>query len=239
MTTLNSLSFISGLALCQSLWAQPCAPVPKNLTAWFDFESASALQVKGKVGNAVRFDGNRQFLELPSSTKGLDMGSEDFSIEFWLRSTETRSTRSIVDKRDATPTGYLIFIDRGYLGFQVIHSSDRTDVRRKDLFVSTGRWHHVVATARRLPPQVPLIYVDGKTVASAGRMIPQENIDNDAPLWLARHHANSFVNSSDAHFKGEIDELTFYRRALNPGEILTLYRAGASGKCRAGKFEKK
>lgn len=240
LITSNSLFFISTLLLLAHLAvAQPCAPVPRNLSAWLDFESPSALQIQGKVGKAIAFDGKNQFLELPSSTKGLDMGSEDFSIEFWLRTSEGRFTRSIVDKRDTSPTGYLIFISRGHLGFQVAYGADRADTRRRDVVVSDGRWHHVVATARRLPPQPPMLFIDGKTMPSASRNLTLESLDNATPLWLARHHANQLVNSSDAYFTGAIDELSFYRRALSPAEVRTLFRAGSSGKCRDSGSQKK
>jgi hypothetical protein len=60
------------------------------------------------------------------------------------------------------------------------------------------------------------------------------NLDVPQPLWLGRHHANGYVDREDIYFQGDIDELTFYRRALTEKEIRSIFRAGAHGKCRPG-----
>jgi hypothetical protein len=57
------------------------------------------------------------------------------------------------------------------------------------------------------------------------------NLDVPQPLWLGRHHANGYVDREDIYFQGDIDELTFYRRALAEKEIRSIFRAGAHGKC--------
>jgi hypothetical protein len=41
--------------------------------------------------------------------------------------------------------------------------------------------------------------------------------------------------ANDLYFAGEIDELTFYHRALTAAEIQAIFRAGAAGKCRPGR----
>jgi hypothetical protein len=40
------------------------------------------------------------------------------------------------------------------------------------------------------------------------------------------------MQTNDIYFEGEMDELSFYRRALTAAEILAIYRAGPAGKCR-------
>src|ERR1017187_2801824 len=66
---------VIGLPLC----AQPkCAPVPAGLSARFTFDEPQfrPLQVPGRVGSAVRFNGKDQYFELPAATPGLDMGDD-------------------------------------------------------------------------------------------------------------------------------------------------------------------
>jgi hypothetical protein len=41
------------------------------------------------------------------------------------------------------------------------------------------------------------------------------------------------VDREDIYFQGDIDELTFYRRALTEKEIQSIFLAGAHGKCHA------
>jgi hypothetical protein len=63
------------------------------------------------------------------------------------------------------------------------------------------------------------------------RNVTLTNLDVPQPLWLGRHHANVDRPSEDIYFQGDIDELTFYRRALTEKEIQSIYQAGAHGKC--------
>jgi hypothetical protein len=50
------------------------------------------------------------------------------------------------------------------------------------------------------------------------------NLDVPQPLWLGRHHANGYVDREDIYFQGDIDELTFYRRALTEKEIQSIFK---------------
>lgn len=228
--SLLCLSFISPVLL-----GQPCAPVPKNLTAWFTFDEplfAKATHVPGIVGNALHFTGKEQFFEIPASTPGLNAGEENFTAEVWIRTTTKQVMRNIVDKRDAVPKGWLFYIRKGFAGFQVAFGAELTDTIATGYRIDDGKWHHVVGVAKRLPQQSPQIYVDGQLRGKNGRNITLANINNTAPLWLARHHANAYINRNDVYFDGDVDELSFYRRALEPAEIARLYKAGPAGKCR-------
>lgn len=214
---------------------QSCVAPPKGISAWFTFSeplfAKSGLQAPGKVGTALVLNGNAQYFELPASSKGLDMGSEDFSIEVWVRTPEAIRTRTVVDKRDRSPQGYLLYIQNGHAGMQVARGADRSDVLATSVNVADNRWHHVVAVVKRLPTQPARLYVDGKLAPSHGRNLPIESIDTSVPVWLGRHHGNQLVPREDFYFTGAMDELTFYRRALAEGEIAGLFRAGAAGKC--------
>ena len=94
------------------------------------FRGVRAQRIPGMVGSALGLDGKTQFAEIPVSAKGLDVGEEDFSVEFWLRTTETR-IRNIVDKRDKTPRGYLVFIQRGRIGVQVIADANYSYLKNR------------------------------------------------------------------------------------------------------------
>jgi hypothetical protein len=99
--------------------------------------------------------------------------------------------------------------------------------------IADRHWHHVAGVARRLPPQPLGIYVDGVNQPQTGeRDAPLANLDVPAPLWLGRHHANDLMRTNDLYFDGEMDELSFYHRALTAAEIQAIFRAGSAGKCR-------
>jgi hypothetical protein len=224
------LSFIS-----PALVAQTCAPPPRNLSAWFTFDEPifrRATRIPGIVGRALRFDGKSTFFEIPAQTPGLNGGEENFSVEVWVRTPKRGNIRNIADKRSTDPRGWLIYIRKGAAGFQVVNGAELTDSVADKYPIDDGKWHHIVGVARRLPQQPPQVFVDGQLRAQNGRKITLANIDNDAPLWLARHHANNYIRRDDIFFEGDIDELSFYRRALDPAEVAALFRAGRAGKCR-------
>ena len=185
------------------------------------------------VGSALKFNGKDQYFELPASTPGVNMGEDDFTIELWIRTADSQHTCNIVDKRDYGPLGYLIFVYRGHPALQITNGDGHNNTIAKLVNIADNRWHHVAATVRRLPPQPPEIYVDGaKQMQPEGRYnAPLVNLDVPSPLWLGRHHANKDVQRDKFDFEGEIDELSFYHRALTAAEIQSIYRAGSRGKC--------
>jgi len=183
------------------------------------------------VGSALRFNGIDQYFEVPASTPGLDFGEDDFTIELWIRTRQSVDTPSIVDKRGRQPLGYLIFTYQGRPALQLADGG-RGRGPFWEASIADGRWHHVAAVVKRLPPQPAVILVDGvrQDTKNSGD-VPLTNLDVPQPLWLGRHHANGYVNREDVYFQGDIDELTFYHRALIDKEIRSIFQAGAHGKC--------
>lgn len=225
------------------LAAQPrCAPVPPGLSAWFTFDEPpfrqpgphQPLHVAGRVGGALQFNGQDQYVEIPTSTPGLDVGEDDFTIELWMRTKDSVHTRSIADKRDWSPLGYLIYVDRGHAGFQIADGDRYESVLVQSINVADNRWHHVACVVKRLPPAPPAVYVDGRgPFQKSTRNVTLRNLDAGVPLWLGRHHPNKDVHARDYFFEGGIDELSVYRRALSAAQIQSIFRAGSSGKCRS------
>jgi hypothetical protein len=233
--TQTSISLLCFLSISRALVAQPCAPPPKDLSAWFSFDEpvfSRAARVPGFVGNALHFDGKSTFFEIPAATPGLDGGEDNFSVEVWVRAPKRGNLSNIVDKRSPIPRGWLIYIRKGAPGFQVVNGAELTDSVADKFPIDDGRWHHIVGVARRLPQQAPQVFVDGQLRSQNGRNITLANITNEAPVWLARHHANNYIRRDDIYFEGDVDELSFYRRALAPSEVAALFRAGRAGKCR-------
>lgn len=226
-----SISLLLGGALAAP--AQPCVPAPAGLSAWVTFDEPlfqRANRIPGHIGQAVRFDGVAQFFQFPP-TPGFNVGKGDFTIELWVRSNQNESIRNIADFRSPGPTGWLLYNRRGEAGFQVADGPRVSDTIAYGYPIANGAWHHIVGVARRLPPQAPALYVDGRLRAQTGKTITLGNLDHDTPLWLARHHRNAYVDRDNMFFRGDIDDLAVYRRALSPAEIAALYKAGRAGKC--------
>jgi hypothetical protein len=218
-----------------------CVSAPPGISAWFTFDEPLFRQpgdhrpqrVPGLVGSALRFNGIDQYFELPASTPGLDVGEDNFTIELWIRTKQSVNTPpSIVDKRGHQPIGYLIYIYQGRPGLQLTDGGSVSGAGA-GTGIADGRWHHVAGVVKRLPPQAAAMFLDGVRQDQATRYATLSNLDVPQPLWLGRHHANRLVDRENIYFQGDIDELTFYRRALTTAEIRSIFRAGAHGKCHA------
>jgi hypothetical protein len=141
----------------------------------------------------------------------------------------------VIDKRDDGPRGYAIFVERrGHVGVQVSAGPNNwVSVSHHKTSIADGRWHHIAGVVKRLPPQAPLLFVDGERRDTVDmKPAPLDSVDNQTPLSLARHHQNVIVPKDSYFWAGAVDELAFYRRALKPGEIKSIYQAGRAGKCR-------
>ena len=239
MPTLR-LIVLLGVA-CMARAQSGCVAAPPGISAWFTFDEPMFRQpgehhpqrVPGLVGSALSFNGIDQYFEVPASTPGVDVGEDDFTIELWIRTKQSAGTPSIVDKRGHQPLGYLIFTFQGRPALQLADGS-RGRGPFWEASIADGRWHHVAGVVKRLPPRPAAIFVDGvRQSTKYTEDVTLTNLDVPQPLWLGRHHANGYVDREDIYFQGDIDELTFYRRAFTVQEIQSIYRAGAHGKCHA------
>lgn len=82
--------------------------------------------------------------------------------------------------------------------------------------ISTNHWHHVVGVYKR--DSFIRLYVDGVQAGETG-----------TANFTANVTASRLVIGHGGLFKGLIDEVALFRRALSPSEIQGLYKASSSG----------
>jgi Concanavalin A-like lectin/glucanases superfamily len=230
-----SISFV--FATTAAAASQPgCIEAPAGITASFHFDEplfSKAPKTPGMVGPALRFNGSSSFFELPADTPGLKVGDKDFTIEAWVRTSDAKFSRNVFDHRSNDPVGYLLYVRAGNPAFQVADGSSVSDVIAANISIADGKWHHVAAVVKRLPPQPASIYVDGVLRAQSGKSVSFGNLDHDEPAWLGRHRRNGYVKRDNMYYNGDLDELAVYRRALDGAEIRRIFLAGAKGKCQS------
>ena len=239
LTTSSWFWFTSGLAWIAaslSASAQGCATPPKGLSAWYTFEEqifAKANKIPGRAGTALRFDGTSDFVEMPRDP-ALNVGEGDFTVEAWIRTSDSKAIRNIFDHRNFNVVGYLLFICTGSPGFQVGSGGIQiADTVAANINIADSKWHHVAAVVKRLPSQASAIYVDGVLTAANGRNVGVANLDHEEPAWIGRHRRNELINRDNMYYRGDLDELSIYRRALTPAEVKSVFAAGSKGKCKA------
>jgi len=237
----------------------PCAMVPPGLVGWWPLDeisgatSVAALDdlggsvvsnfgvpqpsaigaangpapVPGVVGGALSFDGTDDYVEIPSSN-ALNFGAGDFSIDAWIKTTQDTGVAVILDKRQMSPyQGYHLFTSNGNLFLQLAAGGTYSNYPAS-AFVADGTWHHIaVAVNRTINKFTVRWYVDGKDTSLDPPSTPLTGtLDNAAPLRLG---VRSF--SLNGYWKGTLDELELFNRALTESEVFAIYDAGRVGKC--------
>jgi hypothetical protein len=229
-----------------------CFPPPANMIAWFPFDETTGptatnliagsgngthingpTPIPGMVSQALRFDGINDYVQSPS-TALTNIGTGDFSIDAWIRvpANSTNSVVVIADKRDAaTGVGYSFWLYQNRLGLQLADAGGPTNYSSTPIAtLSDNQWHHVAMTVRRASTVGIQWYHNGAVIASPGNPTNRPgSLVNNSPLRIG---TRTFANPLTGWFRGDIDELEIFNRLLAGNEVLSLYNAGAFGKCK-------
>jgi streptogramin lyase len=190
----------------------------------------------GEVGQAFSFDGTddrAQIVDNPSL-----QFTTSLSIEGWVQvngfptGTNGDDHGEIFfrgDDRSGLDPYSLSVEPNGTLNFQVTNASNASASVAAP--IATGQLIHVAATLDDATGTMSL-YENGVVVAQEVTAIrPFQNLDPTQNPSIAIGNHGGYPNSPhNFPFNGLIDELAVYNRALTPGEVLGLYKAGSSGK---------
>lgn len=250
---LTLLLFASALAA--PVWAQvipPCDPPPQGLVSWWPGEgNANDIGPSGnngtvlggttftdaKVGKGFTFSSNADGVTIPHKDN-LNVQSPGFSAEFWIRGSVQDQPQMLftpVDKShgfiDNTGWAFQGNSSNGTISF-IIGAGGGPPFTNFPGVTSAGSvldggFHHVAGT---WDGNVRL-YVDGVP------QVPQGNTALPMPVNNTRALLIGFASgggSPQRFFRGQVDELTIYNRALTEAEILAIFQAGSAGKCKPG-----
>jgi hypothetical protein len=192
---------------------------------------------KGVFGRAFKFNGDGASVNIPSSP-ALDVGSQ-VTIEFWMKpdaDNQMRSYQGLV-----TTEYYAVEIANGYssgMGVLFFINTDGRAMASPSLWpntadangggapVSPGRWHHIAGTYDGTRLQ---LYVDGRPrgrpLDHTGLIAPMQK-DNFVSLGSEEGRTLEPGITHNRYFKGLIDEVAIYNRALSAQEIADIERAG-------------
>jgi hypothetical protein len=177
----------------------------------------------------LSFNGTNDYLEAPDQTY-LNIGAnQDLSIDVWVKiSSQNNGVVSLVDKRQDTPIqGYQFFLYNDLLGLQVGNNDNYTNYVSTKAVPADNKWHLVAVTADRHSSSCGSTcgtwYLDGKAV---GTFDPSsyDNLTLDSPGIPLRIGAQDASLGSGEFFKGGLDELEIFNRALNATEVQALYQ---------------
>lgn len=233
-----------------------CASPPRGIKAWWPLDEKTAntsaeltqkangtwngnlTPIAGKIAGALAFDGAGSHVAVPNGP-AVDFGTGDFSIDFWMRSTQSSGIHALLEKRVLSPQalGWTVFLSSGRLAFQMAEggssfcdTSTATGCTNWDsgATVTDGAWKFITITVDRDQPDGLKFWVNGQLISSHNPTLRQSSLANNAPLYLGRH-ADGQVGKS---YQGDLDEVELFDRALAQIEFLTVLDA-PGGKCKS------
>jgi hypothetical protein len=161
---------------------------------------------KGKYGSALRFNGTDGYVTAPGT--GLPAMNAPQTIAFWFNtSARTTSTQPVVSLVDE---GLHISIQPGFKESQIGVWQNPGNWLVAAVPPSTNLWHHIAHT---YDGQTHRLYVDGKQV---GNSTIAPTAATPTGLQIGR------MIDGSGYFKGSLDELRIYRRALTQADIRSL-----------------
>ena len=217
---------------------------PSGLVSWWTADNTAAdlnglnnatllngaTYAPGMVGQAFSFDGVNARAEVADSSSLAFTAS--FTIEGWIKvngSPSSGSFGSIMfrgDDRGGLDPYELDIQSDGTLSFNVTPALSNGSTIQTP--ISTGQWTHVAATLDDATGLMSL-YVNGLLAAQTTTDVrPFANLDPNSNPGVGIGNANG--TSYNVPFNGQIDELSVYSRALTPGELLGIFKAGSDGK---------
>ncbi len=189
--------------------------------------------VDGARGRAVRFDDDYDYLELTEA--GLFERTDAFTASIWLRMEQSGDYTKILGNAFHKNTywrGWELFVDSlSRFSVRLIHAKPHNYIHvRTDQAVGTGEWTHVAVTYDGSSRAAGLrLYIGGTaqpvTAAYDNLYKSIHPVDHHyKPTELALRVARSYraFGGNDGIYRGSMDDLRLYDRALVPEEIALL-----------------
>ncbi len=172
-----------------------------------------ATFAQGKVGQAFSFDGIDGFVEIPTMNLG-----RAFSVELWMYPLGG-SGHLVSNSSSSSNYGALVF-DTLYGNHISYVQGGRVWVSSAGGSVPSNTWSHIALT---YDGDLSRLYINGtlRSTSSPYLMI----FNNSLRLGYS-------VNNAGSHFKGLMDEVTLYDRALSLDEVQAVFNAGSLGKAK-------
>jgi len=171
----------------------------------------------GKAGLGIVFDGSNDYVNVPSN---LGITDYPFTFSAWVSTQNPiASTTGVIVSNaitsDATRMS-LLGIDNA-TGKAFIGSTNLATSRKYSINpISDGAWHHLVAVFESTTSKK--LYVDGQLQGTLTSNLP---LDPQTNVFSVGRISDS---TPGAYFKGSVDEVRVYKRALSDSEISQLYQ---------------
>lgn len=192
-------------------------PALEKLTGEFQ---DNATFIESPFQKALAVDGQNDAFVVARSDN-MNVGDNPFTVSAWIRPTELRQGGIVCLGRYNWTHGWYLDMpnNQGVIRIETVHNQNQSNgtVQSAPGIIRVNQWQHITAVVRPGTNDTR-IYVNGFQVAQG--TINKNNLDN------LKVNLNIGRIEGAQQFKGEIDEVRIYRRALHESEIKALMQEG-------------
>jgi len=174
----------------------------------------------GIEGNGLVFDGKQSYIEFEGAVNNY-FNTSDFTISFYFKTSHnTIFKESLLSKRDTCNENHMFDIQLNQqLGIvdTDVHESDWKDYPHISPMIEDSGWYHFALVRHGVTAYT---YINGE-LRQQGRRCSGVDIGNEALLSFS--NTICVQTGSVRRFKGVLDELRIYDKALSKQDILNLY----------------
>jgi len=220
---------LESIATPQSENAVPCLPSPPGMVAWWTADeiipdivrqegilSGHVTIGEGKAGEGFTFDGIDNLIN--ASDDGFPLGSEARTLEFWMKPA-LKAAMPVAYGSFAPNDAFYALVKDGYACIGQWRGGPLEVCGSKN--VVDGEWHHLALT---YDGATALLYVDGVLETQVEKSY---HTTSSQMLYIG-----SPVEDGEQYYKGLLDEISLYARALTAAEIQAIFTVGSAGKCK-------
>jgi hypothetical protein len=170
----------------------------------------------GNPTSALYLNGVNDLLEMPVS--GLGPITGDYTISFWLKSSQQIETQFMTYGSVASASSFSSLLNSSGVGMVFLwHSSGSAELLSKTSSIVDNQWHNVIISSEN---DVVNIWVD--KVLRKTNTITDNIGDSFESFFIGLDNLLSTENEL-IKYKGAVDDIAFYDRALTVNEIDDIY----------------
>jgi Concanavalin A-like lectin/glucanases superfamily len=179
--------------------------------------------VSALIGWGLQFDGRDDYIDIGDPIN-LQLTSS-MTIALWVLPEHLTQPSTLIAKNGGFgDVGWALYLEKGYPMLKIGQpnpTNSKTSTRTSSAPLTVGQWHHVAGVFNAGQRTLD-IYVDG--VLSNGLLngaVPNAQRNSGQNINVGRRPRNPY-NTTVRYFKGTLDDIRIYSRALSPQELETL-----------------
>lgn len=179
-----------------------------------DLTNSGASWVAGLIGQAADLEMTENDYLSRASTADINLGDEDFTIQYWIRAESWNALNSnVVDKLSGT-TGYSSYVSAAGVPILYLNSGARATWGAA---LSTGVWYQVIAWHDAAGNQAGIVVNAGTPVTGAYA----GGVTGHAGALNVGRYSGGLANVD-----GLLDMVAIWKRVLSGAERTQLYNGG-------------